>query len=214
MGEGPRDSSARARRHYLSLWQSQANELADEQAKKGSTSKCRSSRAKLLCKGLVLGLVGEVPGSASRLREIQRLERCGAQGTMAAAYAAWEADGVPTRAGKAESHARQVLAHAHSCGDGQHLVLLEVRVLHRATCQRACGTVSRNHAKPAWRAPQTHRWQEPERRWLPGGANLACSGSADSGRGPGGSDESWVGLVCDGLGVDQLSVWHDSHESR
>ena len=38
MGEGPRDNAACARRHdlSLSLWQLQANELADEQAKKGS----------------------------------------------------------------------------------------------------------------------------------------------------------------------------------
>ena len=35
MGEGPRDNAACARRHDLSLWQLQANELADEQAKKG-----------------------------------------------------------------------------------------------------------------------------------------------------------------------------------
>ena len=73
------------------------------------------------------------------------------------------------------------------------LVLLEVRVLHRTTCKRACGTVPRNRAKPGWRAPEAQGWQEPERRWLAGGANLTCGGSG--GRGPGAGDESWMGLM-------------------
>ena len=39
-------------------------------------------------------------GSAARLREIQSLERRGARGAEAAAHAAREAGGVPTRAAK------------------------------------------------------------------------------------------------------------------
>ena len=76
-----------------------------------SASVCRTVRAELPCKGLFPGLVGEVPGSSSRLREIQRLERCGSQGAKAAPHAAWEAGGAPTRTVKEECHARQVLAH-------------------------------------------------------------------------------------------------------
>ena len=45
-------------------------------------------------------MVGEVLGSGSRQREVQRLERRGARGTEAAAHAAREAGGVPTPAAK------------------------------------------------------------------------------------------------------------------
>ena len=62
------------------------------------------------CEGLFLGMVGEVPGSASRLREIQRLEGRGAQSAAAAMHAAWEAGGLPTRAAEEENHTRQVFA--------------------------------------------------------------------------------------------------------
>ena len=139
-------------------------------------SKCRASRAKVQCKGMFLGMVGEVPGSASLQREIQRLERRGAEGAEAVAHAAREDGGVPTRAAKEESHTRQVFAHAHAGEDGQLLVLLVVRVLHRTTCEWACGTVSRNRAELGRSTLEAQGWQEPKRRTMPGGANLACGG--------------------------------------
>ena len=108
------------RARTISLWQWQANELADEEANKGS-----AIRAKLQCKGLFLGMVGEVPGSASRQREIQRVERRGAQCAAAGAHTLREAGGLPTRAAEEESHTRQVFAQAHAGEDGQILVLLK-----------------------------------------------------------------------------------------
>ena len=45
---------------------------------------------------------------------------------------------------------------------GNFLVLLEVRVLHLTTCERACITVSRNRVKPGWSAPEAQGWQELE----------------------------------------------------
>ena len=153
-------------------------------------------------------MVGKVPGSASRLREIQRLERCGAQGVVTAAV------GFPTPAAKDENHARRVFAHAYACEDGQ---LLEVWVPHCATCERDCGTVSRSRAKPGWRAPKTQGWQEPERRWLAGGVNLACGGSASRRRrrkldGTGVTlYKSWSAT---GSALISLQEWHDSHEAQ
>ena len=79
-----------------------------------SSSKCCVSRAKLQCKDLFLGMVGEVPGSASRPLEIQMMERRGAQSAAATAHAAREAGGLPTGAAVEESHTRQFVAHAHA----------------------------------------------------------------------------------------------------
>ena len=117
-------------------------------------------------------MVDEVLGSASRLREIQRLEGRAAQGAEAVAHAAREAGGVPTRTAKEESHTRQVFAHAHAGEDGQLLVLLEVRVLHRTTCEVACGTVLRNRTKAA----------------------VVCCGSSRK-AGTRNGDKSWMGLM-------------------
>ena len=115
----------------------------------------------------------EVPGSASRSREIQRLKRRGAKSAEAAAHAAPEAVGVPTRAAK-EREPRQIFAHAHAG-------------------ERACGTVSRNRARPGWSTPEAQGRQEPIRRWL------AEPTWEPGGRSVGGGDGSWVGLVRCGL---------------
>ena len=60
MGEGPRDNAARARRHDLSL--AVAGKRAGGRAggERLCSSKFRASRAKLQCKGFMLGMVGEV----------------------------------------------------------------------------------------------------------------------------------------------------------
>ena len=88
MGEGPRDNAACACMHDLSV--AVAGERAGGHAGEErlcSSSWCHASREKLQCKGLYLGMVGEVVGSASRPREVRRLERRGAQGAEAAAHA-------------------------------------------------------------------------------------------------------------------------------
>ena len=56
-----------------------------------------------------------------------------------------------------EPRRKRANAHAHAGEDGQFLVLLEVRVLHCATCERARGTVSRNRAEPGWSTPEAQR---------------------------------------------------------
>ena len=74
------------------------------------------------------------------------------------------------------------------------MVLLEMRFYTTQRVKRACGTVSRDRAKPGW---------------CTGGAILARGGPG--GRGPGGCDGSdW----CDGLGVDQSQARHESHVSQ
>ena len=78
----------------VTLWQQHANEVADEQAKKG-----------------------EVSGTHSRFRETQRMERRDALGAEAAPCAAWEAGGFPKRTAKEEGHARAVLDHADAGED-------------------------------------------------------------------------------------------------
>ena len=81
-------------------------------------------------------MVGEVPGSVSRLREIHTLERRDAESVAAAAHASREAGGLPTGAAEEVRHTRQVFAHTHAGEDWQFLVLLEVRVPHRTTGER------------------------------------------------------------------------------
>ena len=80
---------------------------------------CRTGRAKLSGKGLVPGLVGEIRGSASRLREIQRLKGCGAQGAEAAANAAREVvfqrEARRKRATHARFSRRHTLAKTGNC---------------------------------------------------------------------------------------------------
>ena len=90
---------------------------------------------------------------------------------------------------KRAAHAKFSRTHE----DGQVLVVLEVRVPHRTTGERACGAVSRSRARPERSTPEVQGWQKPKRRTLAGGANLACGGPG--GRGPGGCDGSWMGLV-------------------
>ena len=191
MGEGPRDDAARARKHDFSV--AFAGERAGgrpgEERLCSSSQRC-TSRAKLQCKGLFLGMVGEVLGSASRQRGTQRMVRRGARSPAAAAHAARKAGTIPTRAAKEESHTRQVFAHAHAGEDGQVLVLLEMRVLHRTTGEKACGTVSWNRAKLVRSTREALGWQEHKRRTLAGGANLACGGPG--GRGRSGCDGSWL----------------------
>ena len=139
-----------------SLWQLQENELADEQAKKGSALHRSVAQVEqsYSARTSFLGWLAKLLGRLSSLRKIQRLGRRGAQGAVVAARTAWEAGGVPTRTAKEESHTRQIFAHAHAGEDGQLLVLLQVRVLHHTTGERACGTVSRNRAKPGWSTPE------------------------------------------------------------
>ena len=52
---------------------------------------------------------------------------------------------------------------------------------------------ARSRAELGRSTPEAQGWQTPPRRTLTGGANLACGGP--SGRGPGGCDGSWMGLV-------------------
>ena len=59
--------------------------------------------------------------------------------------------------------------------------------------ERACGTVSRNRAKPGRRTQEAQGWQEPKRRTLAGGINLACGGPG--GRGPSDCHGSSMGLA-------------------
>ena len=87
LGEGSGDNAAAGER---------AGGRAGEE-RLGSTPVCRTVRTELSCMGFFPGLVGQVLGSHSRIRETQRLERRGAQGAGAAAHAALEACGVPTR---------------------------------------------------------------------------------------------------------------------
>ena len=178
----------------ITLWQLQAKELVDEQAKKGSAlhpsvaqvEQSYSARASFL--GWSAKFLGRLH------RKIHRLERRGACGAEAAAQAAREAGGVATRAVKEESHTHQIFAHAHACEDGQILVVLKVRVLHCTTGERTCaGRCGGIVQIRGWSTPEAQGWQEPKRRTLAGGANLACG--EPGGRGPGGGDGSWMGLV-------------------
>ena len=158
----------------------------------------RESRAKLQRKDLVPGLVGEVPGSASCIRETQRLERRGAQSAAAAAHAARGSWWSSTRAAKEASHTRQVFAHAHAGEDGQVLVLLEVRYLHRTTGERACG--SRSRAEPGRSTSKAQGWQKPKEtdagwRSPPG---LRWAGRTWS---------KWLRRKLDGTGVMWLMSW-------
>ena len=127
MGEGPRDNAARACRHdwSVAVTGERAGGRVGEERLFVQVSRKSSFNA-----GAFLGLVSQVPGSLSRLRQIQRLERRCAQSAVAAAHAAREVGSLPTRAAKEESHTRQVFAHAHAGEDVQVLVLLEVRVLN------------------------------------------------------------------------------------
>ena len=216
MGEGPRDDAACAHGHNFSVavaGERTCGRVGEERL--CSSSKCRASRVTLQCKGLFLGTVGEVPvpGSASRTREIQRLERRGAQSAAAAAHAAREDGSLPARAGKEESHTRKVFAHAHAGEDGQVLVLLEVRILHRTAGERACGTVSRRRARPRG---GVLRKRKEDGRWL---AEPTWHAVGQGGRSPlpeAGWDWSDVvdELERDGLGVDQPQVRHGSHVVR
>ena len=98
--EGSRDNAARVRRHDFAV--SSAGERAGGRAgeeRLGSAPVCRTVRVELWCKDLF-------PGSPSRLREIQRMERRGAQG----AEAAWCSNAI--REGR--GHTRQVFAHPRS----------------------------------------------------------------------------------------------------
>ena len=160
MGEEPRDNAACARKHDLFV--AVAGERACGRAGEErlcSSSKCRASRAKLECKGLFLWMIGEVPGSASRLREIHTLERRDAESAAAAAHASREAGGLPTGAAEEVRHTRQVFAHTHAGEDWQFLVLLEVRVPHRTTGERARGTVSRSRAELGRSTQEAQGWQ-------------------------------------------------------
>ena len=72
--EGSRDNAARARRHDFAVVA--AGERAGGRAGEESLSSApviRTVRTELQRKGYVPGLVGPVPGSLSRLREIQRM---------------------------------------------------------------------------------------------------------------------------------------------
>ena len=147
-------------------------------------------------------MVGEVSGSASHLRVVQKLERRGAQSAAATAHAARTAGGLPTRAAEEESHTRHVFAHTHAGEDGQFLVLLGERVLHRTTGEMARWTVSRSGAEHSTssRMAETHRT-------LAGGANLARGGPG--GRGPSRRDGNWMGRVWRGwwAGARRGSTW-------
>ena len=142
-----------------SLLQLQANELADEQAEEGfcSSSKCRASRPKLQCKGLFLGMVGA---------HVQLRSWCDV-----APRVQWQRRTLPESWWS--SNASRGGREPHAGEDGQVLVLLEMRVLHRTTGERVCGTVSRNRARPGRSTPEAQGCQ-------------ACGGPG--GRGPGGGD--------------------------
>ena len=162
----------------ISLWQFQANELADEQAKKGSALYPSAAQS---CNGRAsfLGWLAKFMGRLHAYVKFRGLERCGAQGVEREQRTLPGKLVVLQRELRSEEgHTRQVFAHAHAGEDGQVLVLLEVRVLQRTTGERACGTGVAEWCRgrsgvlrKLWNARQ-----KPKRRTLVGGANLACDG--------------------------------------
>ena len=95
----------------FSLWQLQAKQVSALHPCVAQFEQCCRARASFLC--WLAKFLG-------RLHVHVKF-----RGWSGVAHAAWEAGGFPTRTAKEESHAR---------------FLLEVRVPHRATCERACAT--------------------------------------------------------------------------
>ena len=93
-------------------------------------------------------------------------------------------------------------AHAHAGEDGQVMVLLEVRVLHRTTGERACGTVSRSRAEPGWCTPRSSRMAETQKTDAGyADANLACGRA-------GRTRSRWLRRILDGTGAKRwLMSW-------
>ena len=113
---------------------------------------------------------------------------------------------------------RKRATQSKCCEDWQVWVLLEVRILHRTTGERACGTVSQSRARPGRSIAEAQGWQNPkDGRWLAeptwhavGRADVVQVTATEAGW-------DWRGVVdeleCNGLGVDWSQARHEAHVS-
>ena len=198
LGDGSRDNAARARRHdlFVAVADERAGGRAGEQ-RLCSSSKCRASRAKLQCKGTVLGMVGEVLGSASRPRETQWLERRGAEGAEALVVFQRE----PRR--KRATHVKLSPTHMLvKTGNFWFCWRCGFHTVHRVKrpAGRCCGIVQ-SQGGVLWKLKG--RWLE-EPTWH--AVDRAAATKV-------GWDYVVFELDSDGLSVEQLPIRHESHVS-
>ena len=175
-----------------SICGSWANELADEQAEKGSAchpsaaqaEQSYSARASFL--GWLAKFLGELHacvkfrGWSDVAPRVQRQRR-----RLPRKLVLFQREPRKKRA----THAKISRTHALA----KTAIFGSAGGADSTPHKRARGTASRSRAEPERSTQEAQGWQKPKGRTLAGGANQACGGLG--GRGLGGCDGNWMGLA-------------------